>query len=190
MTVRVVAVSGTLHAPSKTDVVVRAAVDSAREQLGSAREQASAAASGGLEAHTIGVLALREELARSLPGGPTPAVQEALDFVRQADVLVVATPVYKGSYTGLLKLFIDFLGRGDIADVPIVLAAIGGSQEHSLVIEHELRPLFGFFSAAPVAEPLYLQPADFAGEGVTSAAALRIARAVGQALAAATRRAA
>ena len=76
----------------------------------------------------------------------SPEVAEALLLVEQADLLLVGTPVYKGSYTGLFKHFIDLLDYKALNSVVVGLLATGGSDRHALVIEHQLRPLFGFFT--------------------------------------------
>ncbi|TGR16070.1 FMN reductase, partial [Mesorhizobium sp. M8A.F.Ca.ET.202.01.1.1] len=90
--------------------------------------------------------------------------------VEQADVLVVATPVYRGSYTGLFKHFFDFIDQDALVDTPILLAATGGSERHALVIDHQLRPLFSFLQAHTLPIGVYATPADFDGEHVSSAA--------------------
>ncbi|MFQ2466534.1 NAD(P)H-dependent oxidoreductase [Aeromonas caviae] len=58
---------------------------------------------------------------------------------------MVATPVFRGSYTGLFKRFFDLIGQDTLTDKPVLLAATGGSQRHALVIDHQIRPLFSFF---------------------------------------------
>lgn len=75
-------------------------------------------------------------------------VEQALEEVEQADVLVVVTPVFRGSYTGMFKHFFDLIHQDALIDKPILLAATGGSQRHALMIDHQLRPLFSFFRRA------------------------------------------
>ena len=58
-------------------------------------------------------------------------VERELAAVEQADVPVVATPVYRGSYTGLFKHFFDFIHRDALIDKPVLLAATGGSERHA-----------------------------------------------------------
>ncbi|MBM6583813.1 NAD(P)H-dependent oxidoreductase [Microvirga sp. BT689] len=77
----------------------------------------------------------------------SPVLEEALRAVEQADLLLIGTPVYKGSYTGLFKHFVDLIDYKSLAGVPVALLAMGGSDRHALVIDHQLRPLFGFFNA-------------------------------------------
>lgn len=163
----VVAVSGTLHRPSKTGLLVDAV-------LGAIREAASVD-TRRVEAHTIELLdhapALAAALAPAAGAGPEPALAHAYERVASADILVIATPVYKGSYTGLLKLFVDLLGQDALLDRPVLLAVTGGSPAHSLVIEHELRPLFGFFRADTLPTGVYATGADF-GDGAVASDAL------------------
>ena len=72
---------------------------------------------------------------------PPAAVRAALDDVTAADVLVVGTPAYKGTYTGLLKVFLDrlpHLALGGVLAVPIIVAA---SPQHLASVELHLQPL-------------------------------------------------
>jgi FMN reductase len=64
-------------------------------------------------------------------------------------------------------------------NVPVLLAATGGSDRHALVIEHQLRPLFGFFQALSLPIGVYATEADFTDYQITSPQVLeRIERAV------------
>jgi len=88
-------------------------------------------------------------------------VERELAAVEQADVLVVATPVYRGPYTGLFKHFFDFIHQDALIDKPVLLAATGGSQRHALIIDHQLRPLFSFFQARTLPLGIYATDEDF-----------------------------
>lgn len=94
------------------------------------------------------------------------SVEKQLQAVETADVLVAATPVYRGSYSGMFKHFFDMVGQYTLANKPVILVATGGSDRHALVIEHELRPLFGFFQAATVPVGFYANAGDFDGTTV------------------------
>jgi MsuE subfamily FMN reductase len=72
-----------------------------------------------------------------------------LAAVEAADALIVGTPVYRASFTGLFKHFFDFVEQTALVDVPVLLAASGGSDRHALVLEHQLRPLFSFSKHKP-----------------------------------------
>lgn len=96
----------------------------------------------------------------------SPALEEALRAVEQADLLLVGSPVYKGSYTGLFKHFIDLVDYKSLAGVPVALLAIGGSDRHALVIDHQLRPLFGFFNAQTLPTGVFLSERSYVGSRI------------------------
>jgi FMN reductase len=104
-----------------------------------------------------------------------------LEAIESADALVVSTPVYKGSYPGLFKHLIDFIEPEALINRPVLTAASGGGQRHALVVEHHLRPLFGFFSALVAPTTVYASDAEFT-DGVPSHPLLiaRVAQAVDQ----------
>src|SRR4051794_17035300 len=68
-------------------------------------------------------------------------VEEALETVRQAAVLIIATPVYKASFTGLLKAFLDRIGGGELAGIVAVPLTVAGAPIHHLVADVHLRPV-------------------------------------------------
>jgi FMN reductase len=90
-----------------------------------------------------------------------PQAWSIIGAVEAADVLVVGTPVYRGSYSGALKHLFDLVHHEALAGKLVVLAATGGSLVHGLVNEHQLRPLFGFFNALTVPTTIFATEADF-----------------------------
>lgn len=117
--------------------------------------------------------------------------QRVLDSIVDADVLVVGSPTYKGSYTGLFKHFFDLVDPRALKGKPVVLTATGGGERHALIVEHQLRPLFGFFEAFTLPTAVYASDKDFA-DGVLNSDAIRARAAqavddVGAALAGRTR---
>ncbi len=96
-----------------------------------------------------------------------------------ADALVAVTPTFQGSYSGLFKSFLDLIEAGSLRGVPVLLAATGGTERHSLVIEHALRPLFSYLGALTVPTGVYAATADFGGEG-SAALAARVDRAAAE----------
>ncbi len=101
-----------------------------------------------------------------------PQARSILDYVVGADVLVVGSPTFKGSYTGLFKHFFDLLDPSALKGKPVLLTATGGGERHALIVEHQLRPLFGFFEAATLPTAVYATDKDFA-DGVLVSAAIR-----------------
>lgn len=87
--------------------------------------------------------------------------QTVVADVVAADVLVVGSPTYKGSYTGLFKHFFDLLDPTALRGKPVLLTATGGGERHALVVEHQLRPLFGFFEAFALPTAVYATDKDF-----------------------------
>lgn len=92
-----------------------------------------------------------------------PDVDEALRQVETADVLIAATPVFRDSYSGLFKHFFDLVDQYALANTPVFLVATGGGEHHALVLEHALRPLFGFFQALTVPVAVFASSSDFDG---------------------------
>lgn len=166
---RVVTVSGTLHSPSKTGALLDGI-------LAALSEQAT------ITTEAVDLLSLGHPLIDAIGGTISPELAEHLENAVSSDLLVVATPVYKGSYTGLLKLFVDLLAQDALHEHAVILAATGGSDHHSLVIEHELRPLFGFFRAHTVPTGIYARGADFTDGELAEPLRAIIADAVAQAL--------
>lgn len=117
-----------------------------------------------------------------LTGFPTGELVEVLHQVTHSDALVVVTPVFQASYSGLFKSFIDLIEPGTLRDVPVLLAATGGSERHSLVLDHALRPLFSYLGADPINTGVYAATSDFGpgavelGHRVDRAAAQLLAR--------------
>ncbi|MFB7254366.1 NADPH-dependent FMN reductase [Streptomyces nojiriensis] len=70
-----------------------------------------------------------------------PEIRRALEAVAEADGLVIATPVYKASYTGLLKAFLDLLPQDGLDGKTVLPLATGGSLAHVLTIDYALRPV-------------------------------------------------
>lgn len=147
--VRVVAVSGSLTDPSRTTALVEAIVEAVARVI-------------PIEAHVITINSLGPHLAGALSRRALPPVAEQeLQSIENADLLIVATPVYRASFTGLFKHLFDFVDQYALVDTPVLLAATGGSERHALIIEHQLRPLFGFFQSLALPVGVYAHDSDF-----------------------------
>jgi FMN reductase len=72
---------------------------------------------------------------------PSPAVEEALDQVAGADLLLVASPTYKGTYTGLLKVFLDRLPHRALDRAVALPLMLMGVPDHARAVDAYLRPL-------------------------------------------------
>jgi FMN reductase len=95
--------------------------------------------------------------------GVAPEVEAALRLAEEADFLIAAAPVFRGSYPGMFKHFFDLIDQYAHANKPVLLAAPGGGDHHALVLEHALRPLFAFFQALTVPVAIFASAGDFDG---------------------------
>jgi FMN reductase len=82
-------------------------------------------------------------------------VDEALARVADATIVVASTPVYRATYSGLLKVFFDLLPLNGLVDKTGIAIATGGSPAHQLVIDHGLRPLFASVGAVITPTAIY-----------------------------------
>ena len=148
---RLVGISGNLKQPSRT----RSLVEGVTAALADQRE---------IDLSVYDLLDAGPGLgAAYIRGDLTPDAARVVEAIETADALVVGTPVYKGSYTGLFKHLFDLVDPKALADKPVVLTATGGGPRHALVVEHQLRPLFGFFAALTVPTAVYASDQDFRG---------------------------
>ncbi|QMU60648.1 MAG: NAD(P)H-dependent oxidoreductase [Gammaproteobacteria bacterium] len=81
--------------------------------------------------------------------------QYVIENIIEADALFIGTPMYRGSYTGMLKNMFDILPNDALLGKPVGLIATGGSDHHYLALEQELRPLLSFFYAFGVPGCVY-----------------------------------
>ena len=101
-----------------------------------------------------------------LTGFPSPTLQAAIDEVTAADGLIVASPIFNASYSGLFKTFFDVIEHDSLVGRPVLLAATGGTARHSLALEHALRPLFTYLGADTVRTAVYAASEDWGRSGV------------------------
>jgi FMN reductase len=154
--ISVVGVSGSPTRPSRTTALVEEVAETFAARVGG-------------EATVIELAPLLGELGSGpFRGDIGPAARAALETVEAADLIVVGSPAYRATYTGLFKLFFDHVGQHALVDKPIVLTATGGSDRHALLVEHQMRPLFGFFQALTVPLGIFANEGDFTDYRVDS----------------------
>jgi len=81
--------------------------------------------------------------------------------VRAAEGVVIASPVYRGSFTGALKNLLDHLPVEALAGKPVGIIAMGATQHHFLGVDWHLRDVLAWFGALVVPTSAYLASADF-----------------------------
>ncbi|MBZ3907159.1 CE1759 family FMN reductase [Streptomyces griseiscabiei] len=162
---RLVVVSAGLSVPSSTRL------------LGDRIAAAVVGRDASVDVQVVELRDLAVEIAHHLTNGfPGRKLAAALDAVAGADGLVVVTPVFSASYSGLFKSFFDVLDRDALGGKPVLIAATGGSARHSLVLEHAMRPLFAYLRAVVVPTAVYAASEDWGAEGLAG----RVERAAGE----------
>ncbi|MET0449216.1 MAG: CE1759 family FMN reductase [Aeromicrobium sp.] len=164
----VVAISAGLSESSSTRLLTDRLVESLGRQFGDV----------SIELVTLRELA-HDIVDATLTGFASPRLQDVLDKVTAADGLIVATPIYKASYPGLFKSFVDILETDAVIGKPVLLGATGGTARHSLAIDHSLRPLFAYLQALVVPTGVFASTFDWGAEGA-QALEQRIDRAAGE----------
>jgi FMN reductase len=122
----VVGISGSPAAPSRSRTLLGLALDICE--------------SGGAESHVVDLTSLPADAL--LGRGDPSALDAARNLVARSHVLIASTPVYRATYSGLLKVFFDQLPLGALAGKVALGIATGGSPRHAGVLEFGLRPLF------------------------------------------------
>lgn len=164
----IIGFAGSFSFPSRTRQLIQTAVD-----------QAGSRAGRGGRVFDLGDLGPSLGTAQRI-NDLAPDARDLVDSLLAADALVVGSPVYKGSYTGLFKHLFDLIDPEALRGKPVLLVATGGGYRHALVVEHQLRPLLAFFEAAVVPVGVYAASADLQGGGVAPDLAVRLQTAVGQ----------
>jgi len=156
MPLRLVGIAGSFNRPSKTRALVSHVADLASRRYGFSSKIYDLHDVGP----SLGSSLWRKELDAQAAG--------VVDDIVNADVLVVGSPTYKGSYPGHLKHLIDLIEPHELRAKPIIITATGGGDRHALMVEHQLRPLFGFFMAHTLPTAIYAADRDFADYKVAS----------------------
>jgi len=142
-------ISGSPSSPSRT----RALIDHALNAL----------AAQGWETDVIDLAALPADalLARREDADMTAAIER----VSEAKMLVVGTPVYRATYTALLKTIFDLMPQDYLVGKVAVLIATGAAPGHMLAIDHGLRPLIASLQGVSASTGIYALPGDFTDDG-------------------------
>ena len=114
------------------------------------------------------------DLGPGLLGWGDPGVAEAVRTAAGSALLVVASPTFKATYTGLLKLFLDqFATAEGLAGVVAVPVMLGAGPAHALAPELLLKPVLVELGATCPTPGLYLSDATYADDGRIAAFADR-----------------
>ena len=114
---------------------------------------------------SIDVIDLRDlahDITNNLLTGFAPAALErAINTVVSADALIVVTPIFSTSYSGLFKSFIDVIEPDALAGMPVLIGANAGTARHSLAIDYAIRPLFTYLHAEAVPTAVFAASSDW-----------------------------
>ena len=100
----------------------------------------------------------------------SPKVIDLLEQVANADGLVIATPVYKASFSGALKTVLDLLPERALAHKVVLPMATGGSIAHMLAVDYALKPVLSALKAQELLHGIFAEDSQIAyGEGSAQA---------------------
>jgi FMN reductase len=166
----IIGVSGNLAQPSRTENLVNTIISEASKRIHKPAELISVASLVDVLGNTVSY--------NQFP----PKLTAAYEKVNQAELLVIGSPVFKASYTGLLKHFFDLIDPKALNEKVVILAATGGSDQHASILDYQLRTLASFFGLHTVPTAIYAKDSEFVDYELTSdSIRQRIARAVDQA---------
>lgn len=108
--------------------------------------------------HEVEVVSVRDLPAQALVSAQTdvPEISAAVGLVERAAGVVIATPVYKAAYSGVLKTFLDLLPQFGLQGKTVLPLATGGSLAHVLAIDYGLRPVLASLGNPHVVGGLFL----------------------------------
>ncbi|MEB3071740.1 CE1759 family FMN reductase [[Mycobacterium] vasticus] len=163
---KLIVISGGLREPSSTRLLADRLGAAVRAEL----------ASGDIEAD-IEVIELRQ-FARAitdamLAGFASPELEEVFDAIAGCDGVIAVTPTFNATFSGLFKSFFDVLPEQTLEGTPVLIAATGGTERHSLVLDHALRPMFCYLHALVSPTGVFAATSDFGAQGLS----VRITRA-------------
>jgi FMN reductase len=169
MTTGLTIISGGLREPSSTRLLADRLEASVRAELAALDLEAD---SSFVELRPLG----RPIMDAMLTGLVATPLESAFETVASADGVIAVTPAFNASFSGLFKSFFDVLPPESLTDMPVLIGATGGTERHSLVLEHSMRPMFSYLQAIVSPTGVYAATEDF-GAGQGSALGQRIAKA-------------
>lgn len=112
--------------------------------------------------HEVRVVRIRDLPADALIGADPsePAIADVVAAIKAADGLLVASPVYKAAYTGVLKTLLDLLPHMAFAGKAVLPLLTGSGQVHSLALDYALRPVLSALGAYPVLPGIFVVDKD------------------------------
>lgn len=159
---KLLGIAGSVSTPSKTRTAIEIALQAAAEEFDIETELLHLAE---YELDTADGRKLNEY------SGDTA---RALELIINSEAYLIGTPVYRGSYSGVLKNLFDLIPRGKwqsdqapLENRPVGLVATGATDHHYLSVSQELGPIASFFGSYPVGGGIYINASQFDGKKIT-----------------------
>jgi FMN reductase len=150
-------ISGGIREPSSTRLLA--------DRITAAVESELAARSVTAEVSVVELRPLgRHIIDAMLTGFAAPDLESAFETIADADGVVAVTPAFNASISGLFKSFFDVLPQETLSEMPVLIAATGGTERHSLVLEHAMRPMFSYLHAIVTPTGVYAATDDFGSQ--------------------------
>ena len=166
----IVAISAGLGVPSSTRLLA--------DRLTEATVRGLAELGVEADVETVELREHAHDIADNLVTGfANSTLRPVLATVANADAVIAVTPTFNASYGGLFKSFFDVLEEDTLADRPVLIGATGGTARHSLVLDHALRPLFGYLRAVVAPTGVYAATEEWGAADAETGLAKRIERA-------------
>ncbi|SEF18628.1 FMN reductase [Jiangella alba] len=154
---RIAVVSAGLRQPSSTRLLADRLADAAGRQF--------AARDVDVDLRVVELREHAHDLTNHLLSGfPSASLEQAIEAVTTADGLITVSPIFTASYSGLFKTFFDVVEADALDGMPVLLGATGGTERHSLALEHAMRPLFTYLHAIVVPTAVYAATSDWGAE--------------------------
>jgi FMN reductase len=123
------------------------------------------AAESARENAAIDILNLAETRVDICDGRPLgeygESTRQAIERIAGAAAVLIAAPVYRASFPGVLKNLLDIAPVEALQGKPVGIVAMGGSAHHYLAVDTQLRPVLGWFGALVTPTSVYLTGNDF-----------------------------
>jgi FMN reductase len=163
-------ISGGLREPSSTRLLA--------DRITAAVKAALSDRNVSIDASVIELRPLARQITDAmLTGFASPDLESAFTAIAEADGLIAVSPAFNASYSGLFKSFFDVLPEETLSDMPVLIAATGGTERHSLVLEHALRPMFSYLHAVVSPTGVYAATDDFGAQQGAAGLSERITKA-------------
>ncbi|WP_342047317.1 NADPH-dependent FMN reductase [Bacillus sp. OTU530] len=90
----------------------------------------------------------------------SPKIKQAQSLIEQAQAVIIVSPIYKASYPGLLKAFLDLIPEKGLVNKVILPVATGGTIAHLLSLEYAFKPLFSVLGSREIINGVFIVDSD------------------------------